>query len=96
MSLSTQEVEHIAKLARLRLTDQEVEKYCRQLSDILAYVEKMQSINTNDVEPTSQVTELINVVRDDKVDESGICDELVKSAPVHDEENIIVPEIIKK
>ncbi|NUM25516.1 MAG: Asp-tRNA(Asn)/Glu-tRNA(Gln) amidotransferase subunit GatC [Candidatus Buchananbacteria bacterium] len=69
MSLTAQEVKHIAHLARLGLNDQEVEKFTAQLSSILEYVEQLQKIDTTGVEPTAQVTGLENVMRPDEVKE---------------------------
>ena len=67
MSLSKDEVLHIAKLARLTLTDAELDKYAKQLSGILEYVEKLKEIDAKGVEPTAQVTGLYNVWREDAV-----------------------------
>ena len=59
------DVLHIAKLANLPLKKEEIEKYKKQLSSILEYIEKLQKIKTEDVAETSQVTNLENVTRDD-------------------------------
>lgn len=67
MSLTKEEVLHIAKLARLTLTDAELEKYAKQLSGILAYVDKLKEADVEGVEPTAQVTGLDNVWRPDEV-----------------------------
>ena len=66
MKLSQQEVEHVAKLARLDLTDQEKKTYAEQLSAVLDYISELDKVDTDDVEPTSQVTGLLNVMRDDE------------------------------
>jgi aspartyl-tRNA(Asn)/glutamyl-tRNA(Gln) amidotransferase subunit C len=63
--LTEAEVRHIAKLARLRLSDEEVVKFTKELGSILAYVETMQKVDTKNVEPTAQVTGLSSVFRDD-------------------------------
>ncbi|MEA3272168.1 MAG: Asp-tRNA(Asn)/Glu-tRNA(Gln) amidotransferase subunit GatC [Patescibacteria group bacterium] len=68
MKLKTQEVEHIAKLARLGLTEDEKKKFQDQISSILGYVEKLQKVDTKNVEPTAQVTGLINAIREDEVE----------------------------
>ena len=83
MSLTTQEVKHIAHLARLGLTDQEVEKFTLQLSSILEYVEKLQEVDTKGIEPTAQVTGLENVMRPDLVEEFSRDDlkQMLESAP---------------
>lgn len=63
--LTQQQVRHIAKLARLKLSDEEVEKFSKELTSILGYIEKLNEVNTENVEPTAQVTGLHNVFRPD-------------------------------
>ena len=64
--LSEEEVKHVAKLAKLELTPSEVKKFQEQLSQVLAYVEILKEVKTEKTEPTSQVTFLENVFREDK------------------------------
>ena len=70
--LSPNDIAHIAKLANLILTAQEETKFASQLTAILDFVSKLQEIPTKNVIPTSQVTGLVNVFREDEVDESRI------------------------
>lgn len=65
--LTTDEVKKIAVLARIRLTDDEVVKFQRELSTVLDYVEELQQVNIDGVEEVSQVTGLVNVQREDVV-----------------------------
>jgi len=67
VKLTKEQVKHVAKLARLGLTDQEVEKFQTELSGILDYVEQLNEVNTDKVLPTAQVTGLSNVMREDEV-----------------------------
>lgn len=67
MSLSPQEIEDIATLARLQLSDEEKTMYAEQLSAILDYVKMLDEVDTSMVEETCQVTGLMNVIRDDEV-----------------------------
>ena len=67
MKLNKQEIEHIADLARLELSDDELEKYRNQISDILGYIDQLQEVDTNNVEPTAQITGLENVLREDEI-----------------------------
>lgn len=67
MALSLNDVDHIAKLARLDLTDQEREVFAHQLSQILEYVSQLQAVDTADVPPTAQVSGLVNVTRPDEI-----------------------------
>lgn len=66
-SLSEEEVKHIAKLANLPLNEKEIKKFQEQLSEIVSYIGKLGEANTKGVEPTSQVTGLKNVFREDKI-----------------------------
>ncbi len=65
MSISKENIEHIASLARLSLTEEEKDLFGSQLSSILDYMEKLNELDTTDVEPTSHVLPLSNVMRDD-------------------------------
>jgi aspartyl-tRNA(Asn)/glutamyl-tRNA(Gln) amidotransferase subunit C len=69
MKLDKQEIKHIAELARLHLTDKEMETYGSQLTDILSYIDQLKEVDTTGVEPTAQVTGLKNVWREDGVKE---------------------------
>jgi len=66
MSITKKDVEHIAKLARLGLSEKEKEKYAKELSGILDYMNKLNEINIEGVQPTSQVTGLENIFREDE------------------------------
>jgi aspartyl-tRNA(Asn)/glutamyl-tRNA(Gln) amidotransferase subunit C len=65
--LSKEEVGHVAKLGGLTLTPKEVKRFQKQLSEILDYVEMLNKVSTEEVEPTSQVTGLENVFREDEI-----------------------------
>ncbi len=64
--LTKEKVKHVARLAGLTLSEKEVNKFQKQLSDILDYVAQLDEVDVSKVEPTSQVTELENVSREDK------------------------------
>lgn len=66
--LTKQQVLHVAKLSKLDLTQAEVEKFSKQLSEVLDYISKLDEVDTKNVEPTSQTTGLTNVLRDDEID----------------------------
>lgn len=65
--LTADQVRHIAKLARLTIGDDEVEKYANELSKILEYIEMLREVKTEGVEPTAQVTGQSNALREDEV-----------------------------
>ena len=60
------DVKHIAKLANLPLKDEEIPKFEKQLTDIVSYIQKLNELDTSDIEPTAQVTGLSNVTRNDQ------------------------------
>lgn len=95
MKLSKQEVEHIATLARLNLTEEEKEKYSEQLSGILSYFDKLREVDTSAVEPTSQVTGLTNIMREDEIEEFDASAEIVAAAPESGNGFIKVPRILE-
>ncbi|MFH1677610.1 MAG: Asp-tRNA(Asn)/Glu-tRNA(Gln) amidotransferase subunit GatC [Patescibacteria group bacterium] len=68
MKLNQKQIQHIANLARLELTEEELKKYSNQLSDILSYINQLKEVDTANIEPTAQVTGLENVFREDKVE----------------------------
>jgi len=67
MKLSKEETNHIADLARLELSEEEVSVYGNQLTHILDYIDQLKEVDTAGIEPTAQVTGLVNVLRDDKI-----------------------------
>jgi aspartyl-tRNA(Asn)/glutamyl-tRNA(Gln) amidotransferase subunit C len=95
MKLTRDEVEHVAKLARLAITEEEKEKYSQQLSNILTYIEKLKELDTSKVEPTSHVLPMKNIFREDEVKPSLPREEILKNAPDRAEEFFRVPKIIE-
>jgi len=92
--LSIAEVEHIAKLAKLELSQEEKEKYCEQLSSVLEYVDQLSEVDTEGVEPTSNVTGLSSVMREDKIEESGITyKDIELNAPEFKDGHFVVPSV---
>ncbi len=89
------DVEHIAHLARLRLTEEEEMKFSAQLNSILTYVEKLNELDTTGVEPTSHVLALSDVMREDGVRASLAQDEALMNAPDRNDHFYRVPKIIE-
>jgi aspartyl-tRNA(Asn)/glutamyl-tRNA(Gln) amidotransferase subunit C len=73
--ISKKDVEHIAKLSALELTAEEIDKYSEQLSQVLEYVGELNQVDTKNIKPLFQVTDLKNVTRDDKVEPSEVTKE---------------------
>ncbi len=81
MALSAKQLKHLSRLARLKLTDKDTAIFQKQLSEILGYVDQLQKLDTDKVEPTSQVTGLVNIMRKDSIDQSLPRKEALKNAP---------------
>lgn len=95
MKISKQEVEHVARLARLELGEGEKDKLIDQLSNILTYVETLNGLDTKGVEPTSHVLDIKNVMRDD-VSRPGLPQEqALANAPEKAAGHFKVPKIIE-
>lgn len=93
--LTRDDVLKLARLARLTVTDEEIENYRTQLSAILQYVEQLQQADVTGLEPTTQVTGLKNVMREDIVVDYGVSpDDLLRIAPKTEERHIKVKRMI--
>ena len=95
MRISKEDIEHIASLARLHLTEGEKDLFGLQLSSILDYMEKLNELDTIDVEPTSHVLPLNNVMRDDVSGPSIQREDALMNAPDHTDKFFRVPKIIE-
>jgi aspartyl-tRNA(Asn)/glutamyl-tRNA(Gln) amidotransferase subunit C len=87
-------VEKIARLARLKLTDDEIDRFTGQLGSVLQYVEMLNEVDTDGVEPMAHAVELTNVLRDDEVTESLPREAALSNAPQTDGKYFLVPQIL--
>lgn len=95
MSISKDDVLHVANLARLRLTDEEVETYTKQLSDILEFAGKLNELDTENVEPTSHSFKVVNVMREDEERPSVSREDALRNAPDSEDGQIKVPAVLE-
>lgn len=95
MEITKQEVERIAKLARLEITPAEKEAFSKQLSQILTHVEKLKQYDTKGVEPTATVLGQVNVFREDDVRPSLPVEKALANAPEREGDGFSVPKIIE-
>jgi aspartyl-tRNA(Asn)/glutamyl-tRNA(Gln) amidotransferase subunit C len=95
MALSREEVEHIARLARLELTGEEIELFQRQLSDILDYAARLSALDTSDIPPTASVLPVRAVLRADEPAEPLPRDALLRNAPRPQDGQFRVPPVIE-
>ena len=89
------DINHVAHLARIELTDAEKAKISAQLSDMLAYVDKLSRVDVTGVEPTAHAIPLMNVLRKDEVRPSTAAERILKNAPETARELFIVPKIVE-
>ena len=89
------QVEYVAKLARLALTPEEVAQFGGQLSQIFSYIEKLNELDTSEVEPTSHVLPLSNIFREDILKPSLPSEKALENAPNRDGSFFKVPKIIE-
>jgi len=94
--ISTSDVKKLAALSALTLSEDEVTAMQTDLTQILSYVEQLQAVDTDGVEPTYQAHSLETVTRVDEVIDYGVSqDELLKNAPKHDAGSVVVPRVLE-
>jgi aspartyl-tRNA(Asn)/glutamyl-tRNA(Gln) amidotransferase subunit C len=95
MSVSTEQVRHIAKLARIAMSDEEIERLAPELNNILGWVEQLGEVNTEGVEPLTAVIDQKLRLHDDVVTEGNIRDEVLANAPEAQHGFFAVPKVIE-
>jgi len=95
VKITKKDVEYVANLARLELTDEEKETFTRQLENILGYMDKLNEVNTSDVKPTSSIVNLKNVSREDIVEIFENTDGIIANAPEREDRLFKVKKIIE-
>jgi len=92
--ISKKEVEHIAWLARIELSEEEKGLFTKQFNEILDYFEKIDEVETEEVPPTYHVLDLVNVYREDEVLSSLSIEEALKNAPKKEKQFLKAPRIV--
>ncbi|SNX53010.1 Asp-tRNA(Asn)/Glu-tRNA(Gln) amidotransferase subunit GatC [Thermoanaerobacterium sp. RBIITD] len=95
MAITKDEVKHVANLARLKFTDEELEKFSYQLDSIIEYVNKLNELSTDDVQPTAHIVPISNVFRDDEVKPSMEREKVLMNAPEKENGCFKVPKVIE-
>ncbi len=95
MKITKEEVKQVATLARLELSPQEEDLLTNQLDKILQYMDKLGQLDTTTVEPLTQVGEITNAFREDRVVNRPATDSLLSNAPAREQNYIKVPKIIE-
>jgi aspartyl-tRNA(Asn)/glutamyl-tRNA(Gln) amidotransferase subunit C len=94
VKVTQKDVEHVAKLARLGLTEEEKKRFTEQLSNILEYAEAINKLDTKDIAPTSHAIPMKNVMRDDKCVPFTETKAILDNAPSGSDNMFIVPKIL--
>jgi aspartyl-tRNA(Asn)/glutamyl-tRNA(Gln) amidotransferase subunit C len=94
--ITLKDVEHVARLARLELGDEDKARMRRELDGILSYIDKLRALDTEDVEPTSHAVPVTNVMRDDLVQPSFPQSDMLANAPDRSGDFFRVPKIIEE
>jgi aspartyl-tRNA(Asn)/glutamyl-tRNA(Gln) amidotransferase subunit C len=95
MKITREEVLHVASLARLKLSPEEEEMLTGQLDKILQYVEKLDQLDTSNVEPLAHAVDVVNAFREDRVVPFPLRDRLLSNAPARENTFFKVPKIIE-
>ena len=95
MSVDAATVKRIARLARIRIADDEVERYSGELNTILGFVEQLNEVDVSDVEPMTSVTPMTLRRREDKVTDGGYADKIVANAPLAEDNFFMVPKVVE-
>lgn len=96
MEITDKIVDHIAHLARLEFNGEEKENIKKDLSKIIGFVDQLNTVNTDDVEPLIFMTDSINVLREDVFEPSITQEEALKNAPNHDSDYFKIAKVLKK
>jgi aspartyl-tRNA(Asn)/glutamyl-tRNA(Gln) amidotransferase subunit C len=95
MKISREEVLHIARLARVALTEAEIDRYSEQLSNLLDHFEVLQQVDTTGIPPTAQSIDLRSVMREDAVRPSLPPDDVMANAPHREEDSFRVKPVLE-
>lgn len=94
MAITRADVENVSMLARLQLSDVEIDRLAGELASIVGYVDQLSQVNTDGVEPMAHAVELSNVFADDKIEPSLPREAALANAPHHNERGYLVPPVL--
>ncbi|MBB5149030.1 MULTISPECIES: Asp-tRNA(Asn)/Glu-tRNA(Gln) amidotransferase subunit GatC [Ureibacillus] len=94
--LTKEEVKHVAHLARLAITEEEAEKFAEQLGKITEYVQTLNELDTTNVEPTSHVLPIVNVMREDVAEKGLDREKVLLNVKEHEDGLVKVPPILEE
>ena len=95
MSIDKDKVKHTAKLARISLDEKKINNLSKDLSNIFKFIEKLNKVNTENIKPLSSILDHTLRLREDKVNDGNIRDQILENAPNKSEDFFIVPKVIE-
>ena len=95
MKITKEEVLHVAKLARLKLTEDETERLMTDMGSIISFADKLNELDTDGVVPTAHALPMQNAFRADEIKESFDRDEILKNAPSTDGDGFLIPKVVE-
>ncbi len=94
--ITSEDVRKVSKLARLEITEEDIQIYSEQLEKILTYVAQLEEIDTTNIPPTTRAVEVVNVLREDKIENTEVREKLLNLAPQREGEFYRVPKILSE
>ena len=95
MEITSELVSYVAELSRIKLNDAQTAKMQHEIGELVKYMDILNNLDTGGIEPISHVFDVHNVLREDTVHNSYDRAELLKNAPVHTEESVVVPKTVE-
>ena len=95
MSIDLKTIKHISKLSRISVDEKKAEKLAGDLNSIFDFIEKLNELKTDNVEPLTSVAEIILKLRPDEVKSKNIREQIVKNSPQDNEDYFVVPKVIE-
>jgi aspartyl-tRNA(Asn)/glutamyl-tRNA(Gln) amidotransferase subunit C len=95
MSIDLKTIKHISKLARISVDEQKAEKLAEDLNSIFKFIEKLNKLKTDNVEPLTSVAETTLKLRSDEVKSKDIREQIIKNSPQDNEDYFVVPKVIE-
>ena len=95
MSIDLKTIKHISKLSRISVSEQKAEKLVNDLNSIFDFIEKLNELKTNNVEPLTSIAETTLKLRIDEVKSKNLRNEIIKNSPQENEDYFVVPKVIE-
>ncbi|MBR5218905.1 MAG: Asp-tRNA(Asn)/Glu-tRNA(Gln) amidotransferase subunit GatC [Clostridia bacterium] len=95
MGITVKEIEHLANLARLSLSDEEKTRLQDEVGNIIAFADKINEIDVSDINPTMHAADIYNVFREDEIKKSFSTEKILQNAPENDGKCFVVPKTVE-